>query len=117
MVLAFLEIDIEKLMVGEQPARSDAEHVPPLRQVVEVRDPVGKFDRVVERKQVRARAELDVPCSHERLRDEQVRRGNRLPWRGEVLANPRLAEAQRIRQLQTVQVPLVRVPCRALRRV
>ena len=60
VVLAFLEVDVEELVVGEQAAGADAEHVAALREVVEVCDAVCELDGVVEGEEVRAGAELDV---------------------------------------------------------
>ena len=117
VMLAFLEVDIEELMVGEETARTDAEHVSALREVVEVCDAVGKLDGIVEREEVRAGAELDVLRAQEGLRDEQVGRGNGLPGRGEVLADPCLAEAEVVGEFQAFEVPLVGVPGGALGRV
>ena len=110
MVLAFLEVDVEELVVGEQAAGADAKHVAALREVVEVCDAVGELDGVVEGEEMRAGAELDVRGAHERLRDEQVGRGNGLPGRGEVLADPCLAEAEVVGEFQAFEVPLMGVP-------
>ena len=117
VVLAFLEVDVEELVVGEQAAGADAEHVASLREVVEVCDAVCELDGVVEGEEVRAGAELDVLGAHERLGDEQVGRGNGLPGRGEVLADPCLAEAEVVGEFQAFEVPLVGVPGGALGRV
>ena len=71
----------------------------------------------MEREQVRAGTEPNVLRAHERLRDEQVGRGHRLPGGSEVLADPCLAEAEIVGEFEDVEVPLVGVPCGALRRV
>ena len=85
--------------------------------MVEVCDAVCELDGVVEGEEVRAGAELDVLGAHERLCDEQVGRGNGLPGRGEVLADPCLAEAEVVGEFQAFEVPLMGVPGGALGRV
>ena len=116
-MLALVEINVEQLVVGEQPARADAEHVSPLRQVVEIGDAVRQLHRVVEGQQVRAGSEHDVLGPHQRLGDEQVRRRHRFPRGGEMLAYPRLGQPIAVGHLKAVEIPLVRVPGRTLRRV
>ena len=71
----------------------------------------------MERQQVRAGTELDVLGTHQRLGYQQVGRRHGFPGSGEVLADPRLAQAVPIGHLKAVKVPLVRIPGGALRRV
>ena len=63
VMLAFLEVDVEELVVGEQSAGADAEHVASLREVVEVCDAVGELDGVVEGEEVRAVPSLMFVCA------------------------------------------------------
>ena len=116
-VFALVEIYVEQFMVGQQPAGADAEHIASLRQMIQIGDAVRQFHRVVEGQQVRAGSEHDVLSPHQRLRDEQVRRRHRFPRGGEMLAYPRFGQPVAVGHLKAVEVPLVRVPSRTLRRV
>ena len=54
---------------------------------------------------------------HQRLRDQEVGRGVRLPRRGVVLADPGLGKAELVGPAQGLQVPAVALEQAALRRV
>ncbi len=91
--------------------------MPPLRHVIEVRNPVSQFDRVVKREQVAQRTKPYLLCPYERLSDQQVRGRARLPGSGEVFSDPRLVEAKRIKPLEIVEIPAEAIAYRSLRRV
>ena len=116
-VLTVLAVHIEERPVARDTAGADAEHEAALGEVVEVRDAVGQFDRVVIGQQVCTGCELDRLRAQQRLRQQQVGRADRLPRHGEVLADPRLDIAQLVGQLDDVEVPLGGVVQAALRRM
>ena len=93
-VLAVVAVHVEQRPVGGQPAGSHAEQEAALGDVVQVGHAVSQLRRMVEGQQVGAGSQLDALGLHQRLGDQQVGRGNGLPWRGEVLADPRLVKAQ-----------------------
>src|SRR6185437_9975271 len=95
-ILALHAIHAEQLPIARQSTRADAEHVAALRQMIHKGDTAGEFRGMMIRQQVRARRELDALRLHQRLSDQQVGRGIRLPWRSEVLANPGLAIAEAV---------------------
>jgi hypothetical protein len=64
--------------------------------MIEVRDPVSQFDRMVKRKQVAQRTEPDPLRPQQRLCNQQVRGRARLPGRCEVFPDPCLLEAERV---------------------
>ena len=69
----------------------------PLGHVVELRDAVGKHEGVMVRQTRDAGAEDDIVGQPKSLGDEEVGRGDVLPLRGEVLADPGLAVAQLVK--------------------
>jgi hypothetical protein len=74
------------------------------RHLVELRHPVGQHGRIVVGQAVDASAEHDVFGAAQCLGDEQVRRRNVLPGRGQVLADPGLAEAEPIQEYDLVEI-------------
>ena len=89
----------------------------PLGEVIEHRDAVGEFGRVVIGQQEAAGAETDILGLQERLREQQIGRGMRFPGRGVVLADPGLLVAELIEPAQRLQVPVVTLLQPALRRM
>ena len=67
--------------------------------------------------EVGARCEHDPLGLAQRLRDQEIGRGARLPRRGEVLADPGLAEAEPVERLELLEVVGERVGRRGTRRV
>ena len=116
-VLAGHAVDIEHRPVARQAGRGDAEIQPAVGEMVEHRDAIGEFGRVVIRQQEPAGAEADVLGLQERLRQQQVRRGMRLPRRGVVLADPGLLVAELVEPAQHLQIPVVTLVQAALRRM
>jgi len=98
------------MVVSRERANPHTELIPPLRQVIEIRNPVSQFDRVVIRKQVTQGAQPYLLCLQECLSDQQVGGWARLPGRGEVFSNPRLFEPQRIEPLEISKIPLLAIP-------
>jgi hypothetical protein len=90
---------------------------PALSHVVEHRNPVRQLGGVMIRKQEAPGGEAHVARLHKRLRDQQIGRGVRLPWRGMVLADPALSEPEFVGPAQGLQVPVMSVIEAALRRV
>jgi hypothetical protein len=107
----------EEVEVARQRADADAEHVAAARQVIEVRDAVRELHRMVVRQQVGAGTELDALGREQRLRDQEIGRRTRLPGRREMLADPRLREAERVEPAQLREVPCDPVEQRPLRRM
>jgi hypothetical protein len=70
--------------------------------MVEIRDSVSQLDWVVIREQMTQRAKPYPLCPQKRLGDQQIRGRTGLPGRCEVLSNPRLLEAERVKQLQII---------------
>ena len=103
-------IEAEKVVVGRQGTNADAELIPPFRHVIQVGHSMGQFDRLVEGKQVRQRAESDPLGSLQRLSNQQVGSRTRFPVRGEVLPDPGLLETERIEPLQFGKVPALTLP-------
>ena len=85
--------------------------------MIEHRDAVGEFGRVVIGQQKTAGADADIFGLQQRLRHQQIRRGMRLPWRGVVLADPGFLVAEFIQPPQHLQVPVVALFQPALRRM
>ena len=116
-VLAGHAVDIEHRPVARQAASRDAEIEPAVGEVVEHRDAVGEFGGVVIGQQEAAGAEADVFGLQERLRQQQVGRGMRLPGRGVVLADPGFLVAELVEPAQHLQIPVVTLLQPALRRM
>jgi len=116
-MLPGVAVDIEHRPVARQAARRDAEIEPALGYVVEHRDAVRQLGRVVIGQQKTAWREADVPRLHQRLRDQQVGGGMRLPGCGVVLADPGLGKAELVGPAQGLQIPPVTFEQAALRRV
>ncbi len=114
-VLAGIAVDIEHRPVARQPARRHPEIEPALGEVVEHRDPVGELGRVMIGQKKAARGEADLLRFHQRLGDQQVGGGMRLPGRGMVLADPGLDKAQLVGPAQGLKIPAVTVEEWALR--
>src|SRR5262249_28628444 len=110
-------IDIEETPVTRQSARADAEHEAPLGDVIEVRDAARQLGRMMIGQQMRARRELHLRGAEQRLRDEQIGRGIRLPWRGEMLADPGLAKTEAVAQFEMFEVPFEALAQPAFRRM
>ena len=85
--------------------------------MVEHRDAVRQLGRVMIGQQKPARGEPNMARFHQRLRDQQVGRGMRLPRSGMVLPDPAFAEAKFVRPAQGLQVPSVTFEEAALRRM
>src|SRR6516164_4805894 len=96
-------------MIAWQGADSDAQLVAPLGQVVEKSDPVRQLDRVVIGQQMAKRSQTDSPGALQGLGNQQVGSRARLPWRGKVLADPRLVEAEVVEPLKLFEVPTLAV--------
>ena len=95
--------------VAGEAARADPPVEAALRHVIELRDAVGEDEGIVVRDAAYARAEPDPLRERDRLGDEQVRRGDVLPLRGEVLADPGLGIAERVERDDLIQVRLERL--------
>ena len=109
-VLAGHAVDIEHRPVARQAAGGDAEIEPALGEMIEHRDAVGEFGRMMIGQQETAGADADVLGLQQRLRDQQVGRGMRLPGCGVMLADPGLLVAELIEPAQHLQVPVVALP-------
>ena len=116
-VLAGHAVDVEHRPVARQARCRDAEIQPALGEVIEHRDAVGEFGRVVIGQQEAAGAETDVLGLQKRLREQQIGRGMRFPGRGVVLADPGFLIAELIEPAQHLQVPVVTLLQPALRRM
>ncbi len=107
----------EQLEVGEQPARTDAEHEAAAAHVIELRDFGGDDGRIVVRQADHAGAEFQVFGARHEARHEHQRRGDRLGGRGKMLAEPHLVEAERVGVKRLLLVLGQRVGERARRRM
>ena len=116
-VLPGIAVDVEQRPVTRQSARGHAEVEAALGDVVEHRDAIGELGGMVVRHQEAAGADAHALRLHERLGHEQIGRRVRLPRRGVVLADPRLAESELVRPAQLLQIPLVSVVEAALGRM
>jgi hypothetical protein len=116
-VLPGIAVDIEQCPIAGQPTGGDAEIEPALRHVVEHRYAVGELGGVVIGQEETARSEADAAGLHQRLRDQQIGRRVRLPRRGVMLADPRLAEAEFVSPTKGLQVPAMAVVKAALGRM
>jgi hypothetical protein len=96
-MLARHPIHVEHGPVAGQAAGGHAEVEAPLREVIEHGDAIGELGRMVIGHEEAAGPDAHAPRLHEGLGHEEVGRGVRLPRRGVVLADPRLAEAQLVR--------------------
>ena len=99
----------EDLHVAGEAAGADTPVEAALRHVVELRDPVGENEGIVVRDAAHARAQPDLLGERDRLRNEQVRRGDVLPLRREVLADPDLGVAELVELDDLIQVRLERL--------
>ncbi len=102
-------VDVEHRPVAGQARGGDAEVQAPARDVVEHGDPVRELGRVVIGQQEAAGTEADVLGLHQRLRDQQVGRGVRLPRCGVMLADPGFSEAQLVEPADHLEIPFVAV--------
>ncbi len=116
-VLARHAVDVEHRPVARQAGGRDAEIQPTAGEMIEHRHAVGEFGGMVIGQQEAAGAEADVLGLQQRLRQQQVRRGMRFPWRGVVLADPGFLVAEFIEPSQHLQVPVVTLLQPALRRM
>jgi hypothetical protein len=95
----------------------DAEIQAAAGEMIEHRDAIGEFGRVVIGQQEAAGAETDVLGLQERLRQQQVGRRVRLPWRGMMLTDPGFLIAELVEPPQDLQVPVVTLFQPAFRRM
>ena len=95
--------------VAGEAAGADAPVEAAFRHVVQLRDAVGEDEGIVVGDAAHARAQPDLRGKRQRLRDEQVRRGDVLPLRREVLADPDLGIAERVELDDLIQVRLERL--------
>ncbi len=100
-------IDAEQLPIAGQSARADAQHVTTLGEVIHEGDAACEFGRVMIRQQMRSGGEFDSSGLHQRLRDQQIRRGIGLPRRGKVLTDPRLRIAQAVGRTDNFEIPFL----------
>jgi hypothetical protein len=116
-VLPGIAVDIEHRPVARQTARGDAEVEPALGDVVEHSHPVGQLRRMMIRQKETTGGETDLPRLHQRLRDQKIGRGMRLPWRRVMLADPGFHEPEFVGPAQSLQVPVMAFIEAALRRM
>ena len=86
----------EQLEVGQQPARTDAEHEAAAGHVIELRDFGRHLHRIVVRQTNHRGAEAQVLGARRKAGHEHQRRGDRLGGRGKMLADPQFVEAELI---------------------
>ena len=99
-------VDAKHVGVGYQSARPDAEHHAPPREVVEQRHPVRNHQGMMVRQADDAGAELDMLRPLRRDAHEHLRRGDGLPSRRVVFADPSLVESQVVEPLDKLEVAL-----------
>ena len=116
-VLPAHAVDVEHRPVARQARCGDAEIQPAVGEMVEHRDAVGEFGRVMIGQQEAAGAEADILGLQKRLRQQQVGRRMRLPGRGVMLADPGFLIAELVEPAQDLQVPVVSLLQAALRRM
>ena len=104
-----LRIEVQQLEVAQEPAGADAPGEAPARHLVELGDALGQHQRVVVGQAVDPGAQHDPLRAGQGLGDEEVGAGDVLPLRGEVLADPRLPEAERLQGHDLRQVHLHRL--------
>ena len=85
--------------------------------MVEHRDTIGELGRVVVGQQKTAGGKPDLARLHQRLSDQEIGRGMRLPGCGVVLADPCLGKAEFVGPTQRLQIPAMAVEEAAFRRV
>src|SRR3954453_16586578 len=85
--------------------------------MIEHGDAVGELGGMVIGEKETAGAETNVFGLQKRLRQQQVRRGMRLPRRGVMLADPGLLIAELIEPAQRLKIPVVALFQPALRRM
>ena len=78
--------------------------------MIEHRDAVGEFGRMMIGQQESAGSDADVLGLQQRLRDQQIGRGIWLPGCGVMFADPGLLVAEFIEPAQDLQVPVVVPP-------
>jgi hypothetical protein len=105
------------LNIAQSLGRPDAEIQPSAGEMIEHRDAVGEFGRVMIGQQKAAGAKTDIFRLQERLRQQQVGRRVRFPGRGVVLADPGFLIAELIQPPQHLQVPFVTLLQIAFRRM
>ncbi len=110
-------VDVEHCPVARQARGGDAEIEPPARHVVEHGDAVRELGGMMIGQQEAARPQPDVLGLHQRLGDQEVGRGMRLPRCGVVLTDPAFGEAQLIEPADHLKVPVVAILERPLGRV
>src|SRR6202000_1828116 len=96
--------------------RGNAEIQTPVREMIEHRDAVGEFGRMMIWQQKSTPPAAETFGLHSRLRPQQIRRRVRLPWRGVMLADPRLGVAELVEPAQHLKVPVMPLLQSALRR-
>ena len=106
-VLAGHAVDVEHRPVARQAARRDAEIQAAAGEMIEHRDAVGEFGRMMIGQQEAAGAETNVLGLQESLRQQQVGRRMRLPRCGVMLADPDFLVAEFIEPPDDLQVPVV----------
>ncbi|MGY4379655.1 hypothetical protein ACVWZ3_007294 [Bradyrhizobium sp. i1.3.6] len=116
-VLPAHAVDVEHRPVARQAASGDTEIEPALGEMIEHRDAVGELRRVVIGQQEAARPDANILGLHQRLRDQEVRRGIGFPGCGVVLADPGLLIAELVEPAHDLQVPVVSFLQAALRRM
>jgi hypothetical protein len=116
-VLAGHAVDVVHRPVARQAACGDAEIQAAAGEMIEHRDAVGEFGGMVVGQEETAGPEADVLGLQKRLRQQQVGRRMRLPWRGVMLADPGFLIAELIEPSQHLQIPVVALFQPALRRM
>src|SRR6266705_1379803 len=97
-------LDAEHVGVGDERARSAAEHRAAARHVVELHEALRHQKRVVIRQARHARAEHDVTRTLGGGGDEDFRRRDQLPARRVMLAHPHLVVAEVVEPLDELHV-------------
>src|SRR5581483_4893641 len=110
-------VDPAHRLVSYDAPGTAADHQPALDLVIELGQPKRGVERLVERHQQHARAELHALRPRSRARDEQVWGRDVLPEAREVLADPDLLVPELVGQLERREVITVRVGHAAARRV
>ena len=104
---AGIAVDPEHRPIARQPRGRDAEIQPPFGQVIQHRHAVGEFHRVMVGQQEAAWADAQALGLQQRLGDQQIGCGMRLPRRRMMLADPSLGVAEFVQPAQRLEVPVV----------
>ena len=99
-----LWVEAEDVEISREASGADTPLEPPARQMIELGDPVGDHEGVVVGHAGDAGTEDDVLGQWQRHCDKLVRRGDVLPLRREVLADPRLLEPHPVQLHDLVEV-------------